>query len=78
MIINVKITTNGFRGNKNYDDSTTIRQICEENDIDYASSGTMLDGAYLKAGEYDKPLSEFGFTETCSLSKVVKQDAAAR
>lgn len=76
MFINVRITTNGMRATKQYDDSTTIRTICEENGIDYETGGTMLDGCALRAGEYDKTLREFGFTESCSLSKVVKQDAA--
>lgn len=78
MFIQVRITTNGERKTVAYSDDTTIRTICEENDIDYATGGTMLDGAYLKAGDYDKTLADFGFTEVCSLSKVVKQDAAAR
>lgn len=76
MFINVQITTNATRTSKQYDDGTTIRTICEENDIDYSTGSPFLDGAPLRAGDYDKTLRDFGIAEKCSLTKLVKQDAA--
>ena len=78
MFINVKIMNNGEKKTVAYSDDTTIRAICEENDIDYATPGTYLDGAPLRAGDYDKTLADFGFAEECRLQRLVKQDAAAR
>lgn len=73
-MVTVRIAANHKFITKDYDDSTTIRAICEENGIDYTVGGMMLDGAYLRIGEYDKTLREFGFTERCALAEIIKHD----
>ena len=56
--------------------NTTLRSILEDADIDYARGSVTLDGATLKAGDFDKTLEEFGITERCYLLSVVKTDNA--
>lgn len=71
-LILVYIANGTRRTTKVYDDSTTIRAICQENGIVYEPCRTRLDGAHLRADEYDKSLAEFGITERCSLSRMTK------
>lgn len=75
-MVTVRITANNNRIIRDYDDSTTIRTICEENGIEYETYGTFLDGAYLRANEYDKTLRELGFTEVCYLARIVMDGGA--
>lgn len=58
------------------ENTTTIRQFLEENEIDYSRAITSLDGCPLQAGDMDKTFAEFGITEKCLLTSVVKADNA--
>ena len=77
MFIDVRIVVDGVRGpRKQYDNSTTIRTICEENGIDIEYDDyLMLNGGYLyeSRGDYDKPLKDFG-CEVCALCKRHRED----
>lgn len=58
------------------ENTTTIRQFLEENEIDYSRAITSIDGCPLQAGDMDKTFAEFGITEKCLLTSVVKADNA--
>ncbi len=58
-------------------EDATLRQVLEENNIDYTVGMTSLDGATLRAGDLDKTFADFGITEKCYLLNVVKADNAA-
>ena len=58
------------------DESKTLRQVLEENEIDYTRGMTQLDGATLRPGDLDKTFADFGVADHCSLLSVVKADNA--
>lgn len=76
MIIRVTIGSNLKRANVNIDDSTTLRNALETNGVDYTTGVTSLDGCPLQPGDLDKSFAQFGITEKCSLTSVVKADNA--
>jgi len=55
---------------------TTIRQILEENEMDYSRTAFHLDGASLQSGDLDKTLAQLGITTKCFLISVAKADSA--
>ena len=55
---------------------TTLREVLEEEGIDY-SAGTMnLDGSTLMPGDLDRSFADFEIKEKCFLLSVVKADNA--
>ena len=68
-MIKVIVGTTTQRNEKLY---TAIRQILEDNAIDYSVAQVMLDGASLQAGTMDKSLAELNISEKCMLIAVVK------
>jgi len=75
-MIEVRIITNTSRKNVIVEPSQTIRQILEDNNINYASANVTLDGTPMMAGDHDRTLSDFNIKEKCFLSAVVKADGA--
>ena len=71
-MIKVIVGTTTQRNEKNYTADTTIRNILEDNAIDYSVSQIMLDGASLNAGDMDRTLASLNITEKCMLIAVVK------
>ena len=71
-MIKVIVGTTTQRNEKLYTADTTIRQILEDNAIDYSVAQVMLDGASLQAGTMDKSLAELNISENCMLIAVVK------
>ena len=76
MTIRVTVGNNMKRDTILVDDSKTPRQVLEENDIDYTTGVTSLDGCALAPGFLDKTFSDIGITEKCVLTNVVKADNA--
>lgn len=58
------------------DETKTPRQVLEENEINYTSGVTTLDGAPMQHGDMDKSFADLGITEKCYLLCVVKADNA--
>lgn len=58
------------------DENKTLKQILEENEIDYSRGMTQLDGATLGAGDLEKTFADFGILDHCSLLNIVKADNA--
>lgn len=76
-MINVTVGNNLKRHTEPYDENMTLKAILEENEIDYATGTTTLDGATLAPGELNKTLADFNVGEKCFLINVVKADNAA-
>lgn len=75
-MIKVTIGTNTKRTNVIVPSNTTLRQVLEENDIDYSTGALHLDGASLKPGDLDYSFEDLGITEKAYLINVVKADSA--
>ena len=75
-MIQVTVGTTTSRSKKLYAGDKTIRDILEDNAIDYGVSTIMLDGANIQVDDMDKTLSALGKVEKCMLIAVVKAEAA--
>ena len=73
-MINVVMGNNVTRKSDVVDENRTLRSVLEENDINYTSGVTTLDGCPLHAGDLDKTFAEHGIREKCYLLSVVKAD----
>lgn len=58
------------------DENSTLRTVLEDNEVNYTSGVTSLDGASLRPGDLDKTFADFGITDKCWLLNVVKADNA--
>ena len=75
-IVNVKVGTNLNRSQVMVQSNKTIREILEENEINYATSTVFLDGTTLEAGGMDKTLDDYGIKETCYIIAAQKTENA--
>jgi len=75
-MIRVTVGTNTSRKNVVVDETTTLRRVLEDNDVDYSRANVNLDGASLNPGDMDKSFSDLGITENCFLIASIKQDNA--
>lgn len=75
-MINVIVGTTTSKYTKNYVPTTTLRNILEENAIDYSVAQVMLDGCPIQAGDMDKTLADMNVKEKCMLIAVVKASNA--
>lgn len=57
-------------------EDTTLRQVLEENNFDYAGRVMTLDGSILGPGQLNNTFKDFGIQESCYLLSVVKADNA--
>ena len=75
-MIKVTVGNNVKRETKIFQGTTTLRQACEEAEIDYTRGTMNLDGSTLNPGDMDKTFAEMGVKEKCFLLNVVKADNA--
>lgn len=75
-MVQVRVISNTKRNTVIVDGGTTVRQILDDNGINYSVGITSVDGAPLQAGEMDKTLDDFGIKDKCFISVVVKADNA--
>lgn len=75
-MVQVKLSTNTQRKTITVDANTSIRNILEENDIDYSRTPIYIDGAPLQVGDMDKTLAECGIADRCMIAAIVKTDNA--
>lgn len=73
-MINVTIGTNLNRTTVLVNPSKTIKEVLDENNIDYSRGGIHLDGEAIVGQELNKTFSEKGITDKCILVSVVKSD----
>ena len=75
-MIQIRIVTNAVRKTIATDENNTIRQVLENNEVNYERTPVYLDGSPLQAGDHDKTFREIGITEKCMLTAVVKTENA--
>lgn len=75
-LVNVKVGTNLNRTSVSVSSNKTIRQILEENDINYATTTIFVDGVTVQLGDMDKTLDELGIGESCYIIAAQKTENA--
>ena len=75
-IVNVKIGTNLNRETISVTSDKTIRELLEQQGINYATTTIFLDGDTVRAGDMDKTLDEFNIAETCYIIASQKTENA--
>jgi hypothetical protein len=75
-MIQVTIGTNTNRKKVTVNPESTIRQVLEDNDVNYSVATVHMDGATLQPGDMDKTFKDFGITDSCYVIAVVKADNA--
>jgi hypothetical protein len=75
-MIQVTVGTNTQRNKITVDPDTTLRQVLEEQEVNYAVANVHLDGSALKPGDLDKSFTDLGITDSCYLIAVIKADNA--
>lgn len=73
-MIRVTVGNNVKRENTIVSDQTTLREVLEQQEIDYTRGSLTLDGSTLQPGALDKTFAEFGIKEKCFLMQIVKAD----
>ena len=75
-IVNVKIGTNLNRETISVTSDKTIRELLEQQGINYATTTIFLDGDTIRAGDMDKTLDEFNIADTCYIIASQKTENA--
>lgn len=75
-MLKLTVGTNTNRKTVMVPEDYTIQQALEENDVNYASGQTSLNGCILQAGDMYKTFAEMGVTGACYLVSVCKMDNA--
>ena len=75
-IVNVKIGTNMNRETISVTSDKTIRELLEQQGINYATTTIFLDGDTIHAGDMDKTLDEFNIADTCYIIASQKTENA--
>lgn len=75
-MLKITVGTNTNRKTVMVTEDTTLRQCLEENDINYATGQTSLDGCVLQPGDMDKTFVAMNVTEKAYLVCVQKMDNA--
>lgn len=73
-MIKVIIGTNTNRKQITVDPSRTLKDVLDENSIDYSRGGIHLDGLAVGGEGLNKSFTEHGINEDCILIAVVKGD----
>ena len=75
-IVNVKIGTNMNRETISVTSDKTIRELLDQQGINYATTTIFLDGDTIHAGDMDKTLDEFNIADTCYIIASQKTENA--
>lgn len=75
-MLKITVGTNTNRKTVMVSEDTTLRQVLEDNDINYSAGQTSLDGCVLQPGDMDKTFSAMGVTGNAYLVCVQKMDNA--
>lgn len=75
-MVQIKIVTNSVRKTIITDANSTVRQVLDANEINYAIAPVYIDGAPLNVGDHDKTFNDLGIIEKCLLTAVVKTENA--
>jgi len=77
-MVKITLITNAGRKTVIASEAKTLREIYEENDVNYDSCTNTIDSVPLRVGDLNKTLRELGVGETCRMSSIVKMDNAAK
>lgn len=75
-IVNVKIGTNLNRETISVTSDKTIRELLDQQGINYATTTIFLDGDTIRAGDMDKTLDDFNIADTCYIIASQKTENA--
>ncbi len=75
-MVKVTIGNNMQRQEVIVESDATIREVLEENHIEYGMASMHLDGVSLRPGDFDKTFEDLGVTDHCYLLAVTKTDNA--
>lgn len=75
-IVNVKVGTNLNRTEVPVPSNKTIREILEENNINYATTTVFVDGVTVQLGAMDKTLDDLSIGESCYIIAAQKTENA--
>lgn len=75
-MLKITVGTNTNRKTVMVSEDTTLRQVLEDNGINYSAGQTSLDGCVLQPGDMDKTFSAMGVTGNCYLVVVQKMENA--
>lgn len=75
-MLKITVGTNTNRKTVMVTEDTTLRQCLEENDINYSTGQTSLDGCVLQPGDMDKTFAAMNVTEKAYLVTVAKMENA--
>lgn len=77
-MVKITLITNAGRKTVIASEAKTLREVYEENDVNYDSCTNTIDSVPLRVGDLNKTLRELGVGETCRMSSIVKMDNAAK
>lgn len=77
-MVKITLITNAGRKTVIASETKTLREIYEENDVNYDSCTNTVDSVPIKIGDLDKSLHALGVGEACRMSSIVKMDNAAK
>lgn len=75
-MLKITVGTNTNRKTVMVSEDTTLRQVLEDNGINYSAGQTSLDGCVLQPGDMDKSFADMNVTEKAYLVVVQKMDNA--
>lgn len=75
-MIQVTLGTNTNRRKVNVDPNLTIKEVLEQNEINYTATTIHLDGAPLSASEINSTFLDLGVDTDCYLLSIVKAENA--
>lgn len=78
-MLKVVVGNNANRDQVLVDENTTLREVLEDNEVNYATGVMHLDGAPIQPGDLNKTFAQLGYTGDAKvyLISVVKTDNAA-
>lgn len=58
------------------DENTAIKKVLDDNGVDYTKGVMHLNGSSLRADDLTHTFADFGVTDSCFLTSVIKADNA--
>ena len=72
----VTLSTVDSRNSLIVEDSKTVKEILQENGVNFSTASVMIDGMTLTPDRLRQSLTELGATGECTIATVVKMDNA--
>ena len=72
----VTLSTVDSRNSLIVEDSKTVKEILQDNGVNYATASVMIDGMTLTPDRLRQSLADLGATGECTIATVVKMDNA--